>query len=142
AMAALAQGRLRKKVAELEQALEGRLDEHHRFLLQLQLRRLDHVDLDLASLEARIDDALMPYQAQCAVLQQIPGVSRVVAAVIVAELGTDMSVFRSAQHAAGAPYRDLGATYLDGPEKRHTTQNLVRRLERLGYEVTIGPKVA
>lgn len=86
-MAALAQGRLRKKVAELEQALEGRLDEDHRFLLQLQLRRLDHVDVDLASLDARIDEALMPYQAQCAVLQQIPGVSRVVAAVIVAELG-------------------------------------------------------
>jgi transposase len=223
AMAALAQGRLRKKVAELEQALEGRLDEHHRFLLELQLRRLDHVDVDLASLDARIDEALMPYRAQCAVLQQIPGVSRVVAAVIVAELGTDMTVFRSAQHAAawagvcpgnnesagrhrragarkgnvhlrtalveaavaashtkgsylrdkfyrlrarrgtkraamaighkiliaayhllatGAPYRDLGATYLDGLEKRHTTQNLVRRLERLGYEVTIGPKVA
>ena len=86
AMAALAQGRLRKKVAELEHALEGRLDEHHRFLLRLQLRRLDHGDADLASLDARIDQALMPYQAQCEVLQQIPGVSRVVAAVIVAGL--------------------------------------------------------
>src|SRR5687767_15601840 len=41
-----------------------------------------------------------------------------------------------------APYRDLGATYLDGLEKRRTTQNLLRRLERLGYEVTLGPKVA
>ena len=47
AMAALAQGRLRTKVAELEHALEGRLDEHHRFLLQLQLRRLDHGDARL-----------------------------------------------------------------------------------------------
>lgn len=222
-MAALAQGRLRKKVAELEQALEGRLDEHHRFLLQLQLRRLDNVDTDLAGLDAHIDEALTAYRDQCEVLQQIPGVSRVVAAVIVAELGTDMTVFRSAQQAAawagvcpgnnesagkrmragvrpgnvhlrtalveaavaasrtkgtylrdkfyrlkarrgtkraamavghkiliaayhllatGAPYRDLGATYLDGLEKRRTTRNLVRRLERLGYEVTIGPKVA
>jgi transposase len=223
AMAGLAQGRLRKKAAELEQALEGRLDHHHRFLLQLQLRRLDNADADLASLDARIDEALTAYRAECEALQQIPGVSRVVAAIIVAELGTDMTVFRSARHAAAwagvcpgnnesagkhmragarkgnvhlrtalveaavaashakgtylrdkfyrlrarrgtkraamaighkiliaayhllathGPYRDLGATYLDTLEKRHTTRNLVRRLERLGYEVTIGPKVA
>ena len=32
--------------------------------------------------------------------------------------------------------------YLDGLEKRRTTRNLVRRLERLGYEVTLGPKAA
>jgi len=223
AMAALARGRLRKKATALERALEGRLDEHHRFLLQLQLRRLDAVDTDLLSLDARIDEALLPYREQCEVLEQIPGVSRVVAAVIVAELGTDMIVFHSARHAAAwagvcpgnnesagkrmragvrkgnvhlrtalieaavaashtkgsylrdkyyrlrarrgskraamaiahkiliaafnmlatrSPYRDLGATYLDGLEKRHTTRNLVRRLERLGYEVTLGPKAA
>jgi len=223
AMAALARGRLRKKATALERALEGRLDEHHRFLLQLQLRRLDAVDTDLLSLDARIDEALLPYREQCEVLEQIPGVSRVVAAVIVAELGTDMTVFHSARHAAAwagvcpgnnesagkrmragvrkgnvhlrtalieaavaashtkgsylrdkyyrlrarrgskraamaiahkiliaafnmlatrSPYRDLGATYLDGLEKRHTTRNLVRRLERLGYEVTLGPKAA
>jgi len=39
-------------------------------------------------------------------------------------------------------YKDLGATYLDGLEKRRITRNLVRRLERLGYEVTIGLKAA
>lgn len=36
--------------------------------------------------------------------------------------------------ATGGQYRDLGATYLDGLEKRRTTRNLVRRLERLGDE--------
>jgi hypothetical protein len=40
------------------------------------------------------------------------------------------------------PYKDLGATYLDGLEKRRITRTLVRRLERLGYEVTIGLKAA
>lgn len=222
-MAALARGVLRKKTRDLEHALEGRVEAHHRFLLGLQLRRLDQADADLAVLDARIDEALEPYQPQCQLLQQIPGVNRVVAAVVVAELGTDMRVFRSAQHAAawagvcpgnnesagkhkgagarkgnvhlrtalveaavaashkkgsylrdkfyrlrarrgtkraamaighkiliaayhmlatGRPYRDLGATYLDGVEKRRTTRNLVRRLERLGYEVTLGTKAA
>ena len=44
--------------------------------------------------------------------------------------------------ATHAPFSDLGATYLDGLAERHTTRNLVRRLERLGYAVTLGPKVA
>jgi len=42
----------------------------------------------------------------------------------------------------GGSYRELGVTYLDDLAKRRTTSHLVRRLERLGYEVTIGPKVA
>ena len=139
AMAALAQGRLRNKVAELEHALEGRLDEHHRFLLQLQLRRLDHGDADLASLDARIDEALLPYRAPCEVLQQIPGVSRVVAAVIVAELGTDMTVFRSAQARGGVGRRLSGQprkrrqTYARGrPEGQRASTHGPRRSGRRG----------
>src|SRR5438552_4421919 len=46
-MAELAKGRLREKIPQLEAALEGRLEEHHRFLLRIQLRRLRHVDADL-----------------------------------------------------------------------------------------------
>jgi len=65
AMAALAKGVLRKKAVELQHALEGRLEEHHRFLLQLQLRRLDQADADLATLDAHIDEALAPYRAPC-----------------------------------------------------------------------------
>lgn len=42
----------------------------------------------------------------------------------------------------GVPYRDLGETYLDRLQKRRVSRNLVRRLERLGYEVTIQPKAA
>jgi hypothetical protein len=42
----------------------------------------------------------------------------------------------------GIPYTDLGETYLDRVEKRRVSRNLVRRLERLGYEVTIQPKAA
>src|SRR5262249_8492285 len=89
-MAALARGVLRKKAQELEHALEGRPEDHHRFLLRLQLRRLDQTARALAARDARLDEALAAYQQACQLLQQIPGVSRVVAAVIVAELGTDM----------------------------------------------------
>jgi len=222
-MAQFAKGQLRQKLEVLALALDGRLEDHHRFMLTLQLHRLEAVEADIAVVDARIDAALAPYQEHCQRLQQIPGVSRVLSAVLVAELGTDMRVFPSAKHAAAwarvcpgnnesagtykrapvrkgnvhlrtalveaavaasrkkgsylrdkfyqlrarrgpkpaamaiahkilimayhilsgdAPYRDLGDTYLDGLEKRRSTRGLVRRLERLGYEVTIEPKVA
>jgi len=74
----------RKKISELELALEGKLEEHHRFLLKLQLDRLERVESDLAALEQRIQEKLQPYAAQLALLQEIPGVERTLAAVIIA----------------------------------------------------------
>jgi transposase len=49
----------------------------------------------LATLEQRIQHKLEPYAAQVALLQEIPGVDWTLAAVIIAELGIDMSVFQS-----------------------------------------------
>ena len=37
----------------------------------------------------------------------------------------------------GADYRDLGAAYLDSIDTQRVKANLVRRLERLGYDVAI-----
>lgn len=92
-MAELAKGLLRKKILQLEPALEGKLEEHHRFLLKLQLDRLEASEKDLAILEQHIQEKLKPYATQLALLQEIPGVNWTLAAVIVAELGVDMSVF-------------------------------------------------
>jgi transposase len=94
-MAELAKGKLRNKIPQLQLALEGKLEEHHRFLLQLQQDRLDAAGRDLATLEQRIQQKLEPYAAQVALLQEIPGVDWTLAAVIIAELGIDMSVFQS-----------------------------------------------
>jgi transposase len=99
-MAHLAQGRLRTKIAQLVPALEGRMEEHHRFLLAMQLERLDQVEDAIATLDARLDVKLTPYREQHTRLRQIPGVDRIGAAVIIAELGVDMRVFPTARHAA------------------------------------------
>jgi len=85
-MAELAKGRMRAKIPELEPALEGKLEEHHRFLLRLQLDRLEAAEKDLAFLERRIQEKLKPYEAQLTLLQEIPGVDWTLAAVIIAEL--------------------------------------------------------
>ena len=99
-MAGLAIGRLRRKHADLVLALEGRVEEHHRFLLVVQLRRLDAAEQDVRELDLRIVERLEPYRFEHALLMQIPGVDWVVAAVVIAEIGVDMSVFLSVHHLA------------------------------------------
>jgi transposase len=99
-MAELAQRRLRSKIPQLQLALEGRMEDHHRFLLKLQLDRLERAESDLAVLEQRIQDKTKPYAAQLALLDEIPGVDWTLAVVIIAELGIDMSVFQSAAQLA------------------------------------------
>lgn len=99
-MAEMARGRMRSKIDLLIPALEGRVEEHHRFILGLQLRRLEQADGDVAELEARISTKLEPYSTQHRLLKQIPGVDRTLAAILIAELGTDMTVFHGPGHIA------------------------------------------
>jgi transposase len=99
-LAELAKGQLRRKRDDLVLALEGRLNDHHRFLLRLQIRRLDLLGADIDTVEDAIRTALVPYRRQHTLLQQIPGVDWVIAAVIIGEIGTDMSAFRSVKHLA------------------------------------------
>ncbi len=98
AMADLARGLLRRKRDDLVLALDGRIEEHHRFLLAMQLRRLEAIEADIEALDRRIDERLEPYRAPHTLLMQIPGVDWVVAAVLIAEIGVDMSVFLSVYH--------------------------------------------
>ena len=100
AMADLAKRRLRRKVDQLALALEGRLAEHQRLLLSLHIRRLTEIERDLAELDGAIGTAMLPFAAQQARLTTIPGVDALTAAAIIAEIGTDMSAFGSAQRLA------------------------------------------
>ena len=99
-MAEPAKKQLRKKLPELEVALEGRVEEHHRFLLKLQLDRLESAEKDLDVLEQRVQQKLERYAAQLDLLDEIPGVDWTLAAVIIAELGVDMSAFENASQLA------------------------------------------
>jgi len=99
-MAKLAKGKLRDKLVELQLALEGSVGEHHRFLLAMQLRRLKGVEDELDTLDKRIEEKLEPYRAQHTLLMTIPGVNWYIAAVLIAEIGVDMTVFLSAYHLA------------------------------------------
>ena len=121
-MAELARGKLRRKLAPLARALEGRLTEHHRFVLDLHLRRMAAIEADLAALDARIEAQMEPFRAQRALLRQIPGVDDRVAATIIAEIGIDMSVFGSAMRLASWAGVCPGNHESAGRQRRGTTR--------------------
>lgn len=233
-LADLARRRLRGKIPQLQVALEGRVNEHHRFLLRMHYNHLLHLEEMIAQLEARIDEVLqtaelnaasegdevLPFPEAVALLTTIPGVSECIAKSILAETGTDMARFPgpghlaswtgicpgnnesagkrrsgrtpkgnrwlrrtltqaawAASHTKGTylaalfrrlsarrgkkraivavghsllvavyymlkdrkPYVELGADYLDGLHSDRLARRLTKRLETLGYTVSIQP---
>jgi transposase len=103
-LAAMARTALRCKIPRLEEAFAGlplgTFDDHHRFLLSRMLARVDAVSADIAAVEAEIGDHLAPFADAVARLDEIPGIGPDVAAVIIAEIGVDMSRFPTPAHLA------------------------------------------
>src|SRR5664280_642911 len=99
-LAQMARMRLRAKIGQLEEAFHGHFTDHHAFLLAKMLARVDAITADIDDIDAHIEDQLAPFVDAATRLQQIPGVGPVAAAVIVAEIGVDMSRFPTAGHLA------------------------------------------
>jgi transposase len=219
-LAELAEGRLRAKLPELRQALEGHFTDHHRFLVEHLLKHLDEVERHADEISDRVAHCLRPLidEERLKRLDVIAGVNRRTIENVLAEIGVDMSVFPDEHHlsswagicpaneqSAGkrlrnrtlpknrwlrrtlieaswsasrtknsyfgaqfrrlAPrrgkkraivavghsllvifyhmlkydkeYQDLGANYFDRLEPERLRRYLVKRLERLGYQVTL-----
>ena len=90
-LAELAVGRLKKKKKELRQALEGNFTDHHRFQIRLLLQAVKEYEDKIVQLDGRIEQYLEPYEEIMTRLDKIPGVDRLGAATIMAEIGPDMS---------------------------------------------------
>ena len=108
-LADLADRRVKASPKELYDALHGRLTEHHRFLLQLHLRRYDELDTAIQQIDRRIEAQLTRMDGEVEAgqatfrplirqLSAIPGVSVLSAMAILAEIGLDMSRFPTAGH--------------------------------------------
>jgi len=97
-LAQLARRRLRAKLSLLEEAFHGRFSDHHAFLLATMLGRIDQASADIAAVEAHIEAEIAPFQAAADQLDEITGVGRAAAQVIIAEVGVDMRRFPTAGH--------------------------------------------
>jgi transposase len=99
-LAEMAKRRLRGKIPELRLALQGQVTDHHRFMLRLLYQHLEHIEEAVEELDRRIEATTRPFEEEIARLDEIPGIDRRVAEVILAEIGPDMSVFPTAHHLA------------------------------------------
>jgi transposase len=99
-MAKLARGHLRKKRPQLIDALSVELDAHRRQMLAMQLARVEATEADIVIIDRQIGEHLAPYKDHVALLITVPGIDRVVAAIIIAEVGVDLSAFPTVQHFA------------------------------------------
>ena len=99
-LAEMAKGKMRGKIPDLREALDGHFTDAHARLVAQMLHRLDRVEQALVELDELIAEACRPWAHQLELLQTIPGVGPKVAQVILAETGGDMSRFPTAAHLA------------------------------------------
>jgi transposase len=97
-LARMARTRLRAKTAQLEEAFVGRFSDHHAFLLATMLSRVDQASADITELDRKIEEAIAPFAQAADRLDEITGVGRAAAQVIIAEIGIDMGRFPTAGH--------------------------------------------
>ena len=92
-LAELARGRMRSKIADLSQALEGRFDDHHALMCQLHLDHIALLNEMIAKLDAQVEAMMVPFAHQRDLLATIPGIGTKAAAAIISEIGTSPGEF-------------------------------------------------
>ena len=94
----LARGKLRSKIPQLIEALNGKVEEHHRLLLRKHLDHLSYLHESITDIDRLIEDKMQPYQSQVDLLRTIPGIKTIAARQAFVEMGGDINVFPSEDH--------------------------------------------
>jgi transposase len=138
-LAQLARSVLRRKISALEEAFTGHFTEHHAFLLSKMLARIDALDADIAELDARIEAMIAPFASAVDRLDEIPGIGPIAAAIILAEVGLDMTRFPTAQHLCSWAKFTPGVKESAGKKKGNgSTGHGNRYLARVLGEAAVG----
>ena len=101
-LAQLARAAARRKISELEEAVEGAefFTAGHAALLAVMLARIDRLSAGIDDLSQVIEQLLVPYEGQLAQAESMPGRGRRAAQDVLAGTGPDMSRFLTAGHLA------------------------------------------
>ncbi len=99
-IAVMARGKLKSKVDQLAEALNGKVTDHHRFLLRLHLNNIAFQAEQIQEIDERIQKCMIPFRKEETLIQTIPGISKITASAIIAEIGVNMAQFPSDAHLA------------------------------------------
>ena len=137
-LAQLARGRMRAKRSVLEEAFTGHFTDHHGFLLAKMLVRVEALDADIAELDRKLEELIGPFAQVVERLDEICGVGRTAAQLILAEVGTDMGRFPTAGHLASWAKFTPGVKQSAGKTKgRSSTGHGNRYLARVLGEAAV-----
>jgi transposase len=94
-------GRLRATREDLFEALQPEeLSDAHRFVLSELMAHIEELEARMGRFEQRLLGGLSAWEPQLVLLQTLPGVDRIGAAMLLVEIGTDMASFGSAEKLA------------------------------------------
>ncbi|WP_172162135.1 IS110 family RNA-guided transposase [Paraburkholderia elongata] len=96
----MARGRLKLRREDLQAALDGDLSARHRYILEHIHEHIEILERSLAKLDTYILAAMAPYQWAHRLLQTIPGIDQIASALILIEIGDDMTRFGNADRIA------------------------------------------
>ena len=97
-IAEMAKGKLKKKVYQLVEALNGNVTDHHRFLLKQHLGHIDFLVEEIKEFDEEIQRRLVPYEKEFKDIQSVTVIKGISAASTIAEIGVDMSRFPDEAH--------------------------------------------
>jgi transposase len=129
-LADLARKRLRAKIPELRRALQGRVTDHHRFLLRMHLDHIGHLDGLIGRITARVEELMAPFALAQERLETIPGISQRAAETVLAEIGDRMEQFPTAGHLASWAGMCSGSNESAGKRRSGRTTKGDRWLKR------------
>lgn len=92
--------RLKASREEIFDALQGELTDSHRFVLDELMRHIEEIEARISRFDARLLDGLKAERNTLALLQTLPGVDLIGAAMLLVEIGADMDAFGTADRLA------------------------------------------
>ena len=123
----MVRGKVRSKVPGLVDALNNRLRRHHREMIRFSWEHLKYLERTILEIEGRIEQCLRPYREEVELLDSIPGVNSTAAAIMIAELGTDMSAFPTDNHVSSWAGVSPGNNESAGKKKEQEPHQGTRR---------------
>lgn len=130
--------RVKASLTEIAESINGRIRRHHRDMMRHHWEHMIYLEETIEGLEEQIDEQLTPYRHEVGLLDTIPGVDKNGAAIFIAEMGIDMSVFKSSKHLASWAGVSPGNNESAGKKKTSKTTKGNKALKTVAIECVLG----